>query len=180
MPTINFTKTRKAAYKAINERSIEKNKEIISNLAPTVFAVSKEITQKDIYSSTLNVINVNFNPIKRITGFIQTSYHWNYCLINISGQALCIVGSILDNLKANSNLVDISNNKYAVKGSRNYYRGVVELEKHNLIRLTNKKHIIVINHNDIFLGNFNRFCELYNDIYGDMEVAVDGRGRIIL
>lgn len=46
MPTINFTKTRKAAYKAINERSIEKNKEIISNLAPTVFAVSKEITQK--------------------------------------------------------------------------------------------------------------------------------------
>lgn len=28
MPTINFTKTRKAAYKAINERSIEKNKEI--------------------------------------------------------------------------------------------------------------------------------------------------------
>lgn len=63
---------------------------------------------------------------------------------------------------------------------QNYYRGVVELEKHNLIRLTNKKHIIVINHNDIFLGNFNRFCELYNDIYGDMEVAVDGRGRIIL
>lgn len=49
MPTINFTKTRKAAYKAINERSIEKNKEIISNLAPTVFAVSKELTQKDIY-----------------------------------------------------------------------------------------------------------------------------------
>ena len=180
MPTINFTKTRKAAYKAINERSIEKNKEIISNLAPTVFAVSKEITQKDIYSSTLNVINVNFNPIKRITGFIQTSYHWNYCLINISAQALCIVGSILDNLKANSNLVDISNNKYAVSNSRNYYRGVVELEKHNLIRLTNKKHIIVINHNDIFLGNFNRFCELYNDIYGDMEVSVDGRGRIIL
>lgn len=39
-----------------------------------------------------------------------------------------------DKLKANSNIVDISNNQYAVKGSRNYYyRGVVELEKHNLI-----------------------------------------------
>lgn len=180
MPTINFTKTRKAAYKAINERSIEKNKEIISNLAPTVFAVSKEITQKDIYSSTLNVINVNFNPIKRITGFIQTSYHWNRVVLTSNVIIKNMMMSILDNLKANSNIVDISNNQYAVKGSRNYYRGVVELEKHNLIRLTNKKHIIVINHNDIFLGNFNRFCELYNDIYGDMEVSVDGRGRIIL
>lgn len=180
MPTINFTKTRKAAYKAINERSIEKNKEIISNLAPTVFAVSKEITQKDIYSSTLNVINVNFNPIKRITGFIQTSYHWNRVALTSNVIIKNMMMSILDNLKANSNIVDISNNQYAVKGSRNYYRGVVELEKHNLIRLTNKKHIIVINHNDIFLGDFNKFCELYNEYYGDREVSVDGRGRIIL
>lgn len=52
--------------------------------------------------------------------------------------------SILDNLKANSNIVDISNNQYAVKGSRNYYRGVVELEKHNLIRLTNKNILLLL------------------------------------
>lgn len=123
---------------------------------------------------------LNFNPIKRITGFIQTSYHWNRVALTSNVIIKNMMMSILDNLKANSNIVDISNNQYAVKGSRNYYRGVVELEKHNLIRLTNKKHIIVINHNNIFLGNFNRFCELYNDIYGDMEVSVDGRGRIIL
>lgn len=180
MPKVDFTKTRKAAYKEANVRSIKKNEEIICNIVPTAFAVNKEHVQKDIIVDYLNRTTITFDRIKREKSFIQTSYHWNYCLINISAQALCIVGSILDNLKANSNLVDISNNKYAVSNSRNYYRGVVELEKHNLIRLTNKKHIIVINHNDIFLGNFNRFCELYNDIYGDMEVAVDGRGRIIL
>lgn len=180
MPKVNFTKTRKAAYKEANIRSIKKNEEIIRNIVPTAFTVNKERVQKSLVDSALNAINVTFTPIKRERGFIQTSYHWNYCLINISAQALCIVGSILDNLKANSNLVDISDNKYAVSNSRNYYRGVVELEKHNLIRLTNKKHLIVINHNDIFLGNFNRFCELYNEYYGDTEVVVDGRGRIIL
>lgn len=33
---------------------------------------------------------------------------------------------------------------------------------------------------DVFIGNFTKFCEVYNDTYGDKEVSVDGRGRIIL
>lgn len=180
MPKIDFGKTRKAAYKAMNERSIKKNEEIIRNIAPTAFTVNKERTQKSLIDSTLNAINVTFTPIKREKSFIQTSYHWNYVALSSNGIIRNMMISILDNLKANSNIVDISNNQYATINSRSYYTAIVELEKQNLIRLTNKKHIIVINHNDIFLGDFNKFCELYNEYYGDKEVSVDGRGRIIL
>lgn len=49
MPKIDFGKTRKAAYKAMNERSIKKNEEIIRNIAPTAFAVNKERIQKKSY-----------------------------------------------------------------------------------------------------------------------------------
>ena len=88
--------------------------------------------------------------------------------------------AILDNLKANSNIVDVSENQYFVSNNRMYYRAIAQLEKQNIIRLTNKKYILVINHNDVFIGNFTKFCEVYNDTYGDKEVSVDGRGRIIL
>ena len=43
MPKVNFTKTRKAAYKEANVRSIKKNEEIICNIVPTAFAVNKEL-----------------------------------------------------------------------------------------------------------------------------------------
>ena len=106
MPKIDFGKTRKAAYKAINERSIKKNEEIIRNIAPTAFAVNKERIQKSLIDSTLNAINVTFNPIKREKSFIQTSRHWNYVALSANGVVRNMMISILDNLKANSNIVD--------------------------------------------------------------------------
>ena len=180
MPKIDFGKTRKAAYKAMNERSIKKNEEIIRNIAPTAFAVNKERIQKSLIDSTLNAINVTFNPIKREKSFIQTSRHWNYVALSANGVVRNMMISILDNLKANSNIVDVSENQYFVSNNRMYYRAIAQLEKQNIIRLTNKKYILVINHNDVFIGNFTKFCEVYNDTYGDKEVSVDGRGRIIL
>lgn len=180
MPKIDFGKTRKAAYKVMNERSIKKNEEIIRNIAPTAFAVNKERIQKSLIDSTLNAINVTFNPIKQEKNFIQTSRHWNYVALSANGVVRNMMISILDNLKANSNIVDVSDNQYATINSRCYYRAILELEKQELIRLTNKKYVLIINHNDIFLGDFNKFCELYNEYYGDREVVVDGRGRIIL
>ena len=82
MPKIDFGKTRKEAYKALNERSIKKNEDIVRNLAPTTFFVSKEHTQKDILVDYLNHTTISFDRLKREKGFIQTSYHWNYVILN--------------------------------------------------------------------------------------------------
>ena len=180
MPKIDFGKTRKEAYKALNERSIKKNEDIVRNLAPTTFFVSKEHTQKDILVDYLNHTTISFDRLKGGKGFIQTSYHWNYVALSANGVVRNMMISILDNLKTNSNIVDVSDNRYATINSRCYYRAILELEKQELIRLTNKKYVLVINHNDVFIGNFTKFCEVYNDTYGDKEVSVDGRGRIIL
>lgn len=180
MPKIDFGKTRKEAYKALNERSIKKNEDIVRNLAPTTFFVSKEHTQKDILVDYLNHTTISFDRLKREKGFIQTSYHWNYVILNANSVVKNMMIAILDNLKANSNIVDVSENQYFVSNNRMYYRAIAQLEKQNIIRLTNKKYILVINHNDVFIGNFTKFCEVYNDTYGDREVVVDGRGRIIL
>lgn len=46
MPKIDFGKTRKEAYKALNERSIKKNEDIVRNLAPTTFSLVKNILKK--------------------------------------------------------------------------------------------------------------------------------------
>lgn len=180
MPKIDFGKTRKEAYKALNERSIKKNEDIVRNLAPTTFFVSKEHTQKDILVDYLNHTTISFDKLKPEKGFIQTSYHWNYVILNANSVVKNMMIAILDNLKTNSNIVDVSENQYFVSNNRMYYRAIAQLEKQNIIRLTNKKYILVINHNDVFIGNFTKFCEVYNDTYGDKEVSVDGRGRIIL
>lgn len=177
MPEFDFSKKIKVTFA---KKAIKVAKEIV----PSPFYINGELEDKDIISNSARRIRVIQSFYKR-NGYAQLSnqllnYMQNFCTSPIT---LKLIFYISRNIKFTSNKIILNNNTIEIKnivGERNLVHYTKILEEQNIVRRTNKQNVYVVNHEMIFKGNFSDFINSYIDIYKDVELKLDAKGRVIL
>lgn len=93
-----------------------------------------------------------------------------------------LLAHIVCNLNWDSNVIQIDvNDCPEVSTSAKYVRlAIFKLVELNYIAKTVIPGVLVINHNEMFLGNKKKFIANYKKIHKDEEVTFDKQGRIII
>lgn len=115
--------------------------------------------------------------------FKRVDNYFGYILHKLSTASLKIIGYLIEHIDFNSNRIELDTEKVCDKlniCSRNFYSAVAELDKYDLLYRTSKQGIYSINPLHLFKGDLLTFIQRYQDKYGNSEVQLDNKGRIIL
>lgn len=186
MPKIVFNTTATGAainaIKNVANEVIALAEDKTSKIVPTVFNLSYKkrivVDQAEMFGEIVNCFKdkVCRKPFKQINDRII-----DY-LVKCDKTTAKAIAYIIHNLEWNSNIIyiDYENCKEIANTKRYTLLALTALERINLIYKTNKKGIYVINHNEIFYGDINKFTEQYVKLYGNKKAVVTKSGKIDL
>lgn len=186
MPKIVFnTKATGAAAEAIKHVAnevITLAENTTTKVVPTVFNLSYKkrtvVDKTEMFGEIVNCFKdkVCRKPFKQINDRII-----DY-LVKSDKMTVRAISYIIHNLEWNSNIIyiDYENCKEIANTKRYTILALGVVERMGLICKTNKKGVYVINHNEIFYGDINKFTEQYVKLYGNKKAVVTKSGKIDL
>lgn len=181
----NAVKLNKAAKSTINKKLVEcenKLKEEYLKIALTKFNVDYEYKERQ---RTYYIDGEEHHDITKVpsTGsFILVSQRVVKDIQSLPSYESKLLAHIVCNLNWDSNIIQIDvNDCPEVSTSAKYVRlAIFKLVELNYIAKTNLPGVLVINHNEMFLGDKKKFIANYKKIHEDEEVTFDKQGRIII
>lgn len=177
-----FELDKKAAKRFI--KSVSKEAEIDSpKIAPTPFFYEYEIDSKVKFKEVIGryEMAVSEKSIKR-ESFVTCTKSLGQILAFLSKPAANLLGIIIANLEFEANYIVMSEKDFISitnYSKQAFYSAVSELVDKQVIRLTNRKSIYIINHNILYKGNVSKFIGMYKAKFPDSCVT-DETGRVII
>lgn len=178
-------KLNKTAKTTINKKLAEyenKLKEDYIKIALTKFNVDYEYKERQRTYYIDDEEHYDITKVPSTGSFILVSQRVIKGIQNLPSYESKLLAYIVCNLNWDSNIMQIDvNDCPEVSTSAKYVRlAIFKLVELNYIAKTNLPGILVINHNEMFLGNKKKFIANYKKIHEDEEVTFDKQGRIII
>lgn len=177
-----FELDKKAAKQFIKFVSKEAEKDS-PKIAPTPFFYEYEVDYKSTFSTIVGKYEMNINEayVKR-ESFVTCTKSLGQILALINKPAANLLGIIIANLEFEANYIVLSEKDFISitnYSKQAFYSAISELVDKQVIRVTNKKSVYIINHNILFKGNIIDFTVKYKRKFPNGCIT-DETGRVII
>jgi hypothetical protein len=169
--------------KLIARRNAMETRKRLNKIVQSPFEINN--TLKTVYQN--NIIDNNKKYI-----ITRQDYNRKFVTINIDfisnmkyfdKGANIIFIHICKNIDFNSNIIKFTEkdiiNKYDIS-VETFYNGLNVLYNFDVIKVTTRKSIYIVNHNIIFKGSIGDFIKEYNKYYENIDVIVNDKGKVVL
>lgn len=172
-----------ATNKIVN---VEQEENVIDYLGvlPTTFNTQIDVIAKELTEDL--EIGDEYKLIKKVLknkNFALYEVDLEDVRVKVSSTASKIIGYIVKYVDFNVNYIYFTYNNvnaYAHIDNNAYAKAISELVTHNVIQITNRRSLYIVNHNYIFKGNIIRFIDKYNKKYNGELASLNEKGEIIL
>lgn len=164
----NIINKAKVAFK---EDIIENVNKISDNIVPSPFIIDRTKVQYQTYDDIINKIITKEYYLNR--EFACVEIYFSNIIDNISSSGIRILCKLIGLLQLNKNYIYLPTKVLEVLCKldvKSVVKGINELITNKILARTNRKGIYVINHNIIFKGDYKKFEETYNALFGYVNI----------
>ena len=159
------------AKTSFKESIVEDANELINTILPSPFIIERNKVRYEVYDEIINkIINKEFYVNRE---FACTELLFAIVVDNLSPSAIRILCKLTALLQLNKNYIYLPNKVIETLcklDTKSVIKGINELIINKVLARTNRKSIYVINHNILFKGDYKKFEDLYNAVFGDMDI----------
>lgn len=156
---------------AFVNKIISKEVEVRQLIVPTIINASIIAEESDAVTKVYDTLTLSEDKYL-YKDFVMVKYYLIESLANCIPSAQRLFKVIYRNIQATSNVVQFTYDECkranVGKYNRQIDQAITDLVNHQVIFYTNVKSMYVINHNMYFKGNWDKFCRMYKDRYGDI------------
>lgn len=159
------------AKTTFTEDIVENAKRISDNIVPSPFIMDRTKIQYQTYDDIINKIITKEYYLNREFACIEN--HFSIIIDNLSSSGIRILCKIIGLLQLNKNYIYLPTKVLEVLCKldvKSVVKGINELITNRVLARTNRKGIYVINHNIIFKGDYKKFEETYNALFGYVNI----------
>lgn len=144
---------------------------VSNNIIPSPFIVDRIKVQYQVFDDILNKTIVKEYYVNREYGCVEN--YFSAISSNFSYSGLTILCKLIGLLQLNKNYLYLPTKVLEVLCKldvKSVVKGINELIINKVLARTNRKGIYVVNHNIIFKGDYYKFEETYNKLFGKLNV----------
>lgn len=159
------------AKTTFTEGIVENAKIISDNIVPSPFIMDRIKIQYQTYDDIINKIITKEYYLNREFSCVEV--YFSNIIDNLSSSGIRILCKVIGLLQLNKNYIYLPTKVLEVLCKLNVksvVKGVNELITNKVLARTNRKGIYVINHNIIFKGDYKKFEETYNALFGCVNI----------
>lgn len=159
------------AKTTFTEDIVENAKRISDNIVPSPFIIDRTKIQYQTYDDIINKIITKEYYLNREFACVEN--HFSTIIDNLSSSGIRILCKVIGLLQLNKNYIYLPTKVLEVlckMDVKSVVKGINELITNKVLARTNRKGIYVINHNIIFKGDYKKFEETYNALFGYVNI----------
>ena len=164
----NIINKAKVAFK---EDIIENINKISDSIVPSPFIIDRTKVQYQTYDDIINKIITKEYYLNREFACVEN--YFATIIDNLSSSGIRILCKVIGLLQLNKNYIYLPTKVLEVLCKldvKSVVKGINELITNKVLARTNRKGIYVINHNIIFKGDYKKFEETYNALFGYVNI----------
>lgn len=159
------------AKTTFTEDIVENAKRISDNIVPSPFITDKIKIQYHTYDDIINKIITKEYYLNREFACVEN--HFSTIIDNLSSSGIRILCKVIGLLQLNKNYIYLPTKVLEVlckMDVKSIVKGINELIINRIFARTNRKAVYIINHNIIFKGDYKKFEETYNTLFGCVNI----------
>lgn len=159
------------AKTTFTEGIVENAKIISNNIVPSPFIMDRIKIQYQTYDDIINKIITKEYYLNREFACVEN--YFATIIDNLSSSGIRILCKVIGLLQLNKNYIYLPTKVLEVlckMDVKSIVKGINELITNRIFARTNRKAIYIINHNIIFKGDYKKFEETYNTLFGCVNI----------
>ena len=159
------------AKTTFTEDIVENAKRISDNIVPSPFIMDRTKIQYQTYDDIINKIITKEYYLNREFACVEN--YFATIIDNLSSSGIRILCKVIGLLQLNKNYIYLPTKVLEVlckMDVKSIVKGINELITNRIFARTNRKAIYIINHNIIFKGDYKKFEETYNTLFGCVNI----------